>query len=70
MREPKHPDMGKEFPHTDQILQLSAILFFTVWILDSFIFKLSDRYMVFIPDFFRIVLFVVLELSAIILGFY
>jgi len=70
VKEPKHPSMGKEFPHTDQILLLSAALFFAVWILDSFIFKLSDRLVGFVPDVIRIAFFVGLEFSAIMLAFY
>ena len=70
MTEPKHPGMGKEFPHTDQILPLSTAVFFTVWILDSFIFRFSDRFTVFVPDTIRIALFASLEISAIVLGFY
>ncbi|MGQ9789021.1 MAG: methyltransferase family protein [Candidatus Hadarchaeaceae archaeon] len=70
MKEPKHPSMGKEFPHTDQILPLSAVLFFAVWISDSFILKITERYFWSVPDFMKIVLFVGLEISAMILGFY
>jgi len=70
MKEPKHPDMGKEFPHTDQILPLSAALFFVIWILDSFVFGFSGRFVGFVPDVIRIVLSVGLEISAIVLGFY
>lgn len=70
MKEPKHPSMGSEFPHTDQLLPLSAALFFAFWILDSFVFRLSDRLMVFVPDAIRIAFFIGLEISAIVLGFY
>jgi len=70
MKEPKHPGMGKEFPHTDQILPLSAALFFAVWILDSFVFGFSERFTGFVPDVIRIALSVVLEISAIVLGLY
>jgi protein-S-isoprenylcysteine O-methyltransferase Ste14 len=70
MKEPKHSGMGKEFPHTDLILPLSAVLFFLVWLSDSFVFRLSERFLSFIPDVVRIVLFVGLEISAIVLGFY
>ena len=70
MKEPKHPRMGKEFPHTDQILLLSAVLFFAVWISDSFVFRLSDRFVGVVPDVIRIAFFVGLEIPAIVLGFY
>jgi len=70
MKEPKHPSMGKEFPHTDQILPLSVALFFAIWILDSFVFRLSDRFVGFVPDVIRITLFAGFEVSAIVLGFY
>lgn len=70
MKEPKHANMGKEFPHTDQILPLSAIVFFLIWGLDSFIFKLSAQFTNFIPDIVQITLFIILELSAIVLGIY
>jgi protein-S-isoprenylcysteine O-methyltransferase Ste14 len=70
MKEQKHLGMGKEFPHTDQILALSAVLFFAVWILDSFVFRLSDRFVGFVSDIIRIAFFIGLEVSAIVLGFY
>ena len=70
MKEPKHPRMGKEFPYTDQILLLSAVLFFAVWISDSFVFRLSDRFVGVVPDVVRIAFFVGLEISAVVLGFY
>jgi len=62
--------MGKEFPHTDLILPLSAVLFFLVWILDSFILRLSEGFVGFVPDIVRIVLFTGFEVPAIVLGFY
>jgi protein-S-isoprenylcysteine O-methyltransferase Ste14 len=70
MKEPKHSGMGKEFPRTDLILPLSAVLFFLVWLLDSFVFRLSERFVGFVPDVIRIVLFGGLEISAIVWGFY
>jgi len=68
MKEPKHPSMSKEFPRTDLILSLSAVLFFLIWVLDSFILRLSGRFTDFVPDIVRIALFGGLEISAIILG--
>lgn len=70
MKEPKHLGMDKEFPHTDLILALSAVLFFLVWISDSFILRFSERFTGFVPDAIRVVLFGGLEVSAIISGFY
>jgi len=70
MKEPKHSGMGKEFPHTDLILPLSAALFFLIWLLDSFVFRLSERFVGLIPDTIRIILFGSLEISAIVLGSY
>jgi len=61
--------MGKEYPHTDLILALSAVLFSAVWILDCFLIKFSERYASFVPDVGRIVLFVALEISAVLLGY-
>jgi protein-S-isoprenylcysteine O-methyltransferase Ste14 len=68
MGAPKHPNMGKEFSHTDLILPLSALLFFLVWILDSFVLRLSEGFEVFVPDVVQIVLFAGLEVSAIAFG--
>jgi len=62
--------MGKEFPHTDQILPLSALLFFAVWILDFFVFRLFSELTSFVPVVLRIVMFLGLEVSAVMLGFY
>ena len=68
MTRSKH-DMGREYPHTDLILPLSAVLFSVVWVLDSFVFKFSGRYTGPVPDVVRIVLFVALEISAVLLGY-
>lgn len=62
--------MGKEFPHTDEILPLSAALFFAVWMLDSFVLRFSDRFVGFAPIVIRVTFFVGLEISAVVLGFY
>ncbi len=69
MKEPKHAGMGKEFPRTDSILPLSALLFAVIWILDSFVLRFSAEFTGFIPDSLRIALFVGLEISAVALGF-
>jgi protein-S-isoprenylcysteine O-methyltransferase Ste14 len=62
--------MGEEYPHTDTILPLSAVFFFLVWVLDSFVVKFSVGYTSFVPDVVRIVLFVVLEISAVFLAYF
>jgi len=64
----KH-SMGKEYPHTDSILPLSAVLFSAVWVLDSFVIKFSERYASCFPDVGRIALFAALEISAVLLGY-
>jgi len=61
--------MGKEYPPTDSILPLSAVLFSVVWVLDSLVFKFSGRYTSFFPDVGRIVLFVALQIPAVPLGY-
>lgn len=68
MAKSKH-GMGKEYPHTDSILLLSAVLFSAVWILDSFVFKFSERYTSCFPDVVRIVVFAALEISAVPFGY-
>lgn len=68
MTRSKH-GMGKEYPHTDSILLLSAVLFSAVWVLDFFVFKFSGRCTGTVPDVFRVVLFVALEISAAPLGY-
>ena len=70
MKEPEHAGMGKEFPHTDLILLMSALLFSVVWILDSFVFRFLADFTGFVPDVLRILLFTSSEVSAIVLGFY
>jgi protein-S-isoprenylcysteine O-methyltransferase Ste14 len=62
--------MGEEYPYTDTILPLSAVFFFLVWVLDSFIVKFSAGYTSFVPDIVRIVLFVALEISAALLVYF
>lgn len=62
--------MGEEYPHTDTILPLSAVIFFLVWILDSFAVKFSAGCISFVPDVVRIFLFVVLEISAALLVYF
>jgi protein-S-isoprenylcysteine O-methyltransferase Ste14 len=62
--------MGEEYPHTDTILPLSAGFFFLVWVLDSFVVKFSTGYTSFIPNVARIVLFVALEITAILLAYF
>ena len=68
MTRSKH-GMGKEYPHTDLILPLSAVLFSAVWALDSFVMKFSEKHTSCFPDVARIVLFVALEISAVLLGY-
>jgi protein-S-isoprenylcysteine O-methyltransferase Ste14 len=60
---------GKEYPHTDLILPLSAVSFSAVWVLDSFVMKFSERYTSCFPDAARIVLFAASEISAVLLGY-
>ncbi len=60
--------MSKEFPQTDKILALSAVLFFGIWILDSFFLKTVEILTWAIPDSLKAILFVGLELSAALLG--
>ena len=62
--------MGEEYPHTDTILSLSAVFFFLVWVLDSFVIKFSAGYTSFVPDVARIVLFAALEISAVLLAYF
>ena len=68
MARSKH-GMGKEYPHTDSILPLSAVSLSAVWVLDSFVFKSSARYTGAVPDIVRVVLFVALEISAALMGY-
>jgi len=68
MNNSKHPGMGKEFPHTDEILPLSAIVFSLVWGLDSFIWRFSEPFVGFIPNVIRILLFLGFEATALALG--
>ena len=68
MTRAKH-GMGKEYPHTDLILPLSAVLFSAVWVLDSFVMKFSEKHASCFPDVARIVLFVALEISAVLSGY-
>lgn len=68
MNDSKHPGRGKEFPYTDLILPLSAVGFFLVWGLDSFIWRFSEPFVGFIPDVIRIILFISFEVAAIALG--
>jgi protein-S-isoprenylcysteine O-methyltransferase Ste14 len=70
MKEKKHAGMGREFPYTNMILLLSAVLFSTVWVRDSFLLGFSAEFTGFIPYILRIILFIGLEISAIVLGFY
>ena len=69
MKEQRHPEMGKEYLRTDQILSLSAIVFFAVWIIDSFLFRFSTGFTRYVPDVLRIVLFLCLEAVAVVLGY-
>ena len=68
MSDSKHRGRGEEFPHTDVILPLSAIGFFLVWGLDSFVWHFSEPFVDFIPGFIRIILFLGFEAAAILLG--
>ena len=70
MKEPRHADMGKEYPRTDQIMSLSAIVFFAVCILDSFLFRFSTGFTRSVPDVLRIVLFLCVEAVAVVLGYF
>jgi protein-S-isoprenylcysteine O-methyltransferase Ste14 len=69
MKEPKRVRMGREFPHTDQILLLSAALFFALWIFDSFVLGFSARLVGFVPNLARVVLFLGFEIASVVLGF-
>ena len=69
MKEQRHPEMGKEYPRTDQILYFSTILFFAIWIIDSFLFRFSTAFARYVPDVLRVVLFLCLEAVAVVLGY-
>lgn len=48
--------IGKEHPRSHQIQLIAAIIFFLIWILDSFIFMFSNGLANYIPFIIRIIL--------------
>jgi protein-S-isoprenylcysteine O-methyltransferase Ste14 len=65
-----HEDLlGKESPYS-HILQLSCfIVFMSVWILDSFVFKLSMKFANHVPWFIRIALALILIAIGVTMGY-
>jgi len=64
----RNSGMGKEFPHTDQIIYLTALAFLLTWFLDTFLFIFSTFLNAFIPLFLRLIFFAFFLIIALKLG--
>ncbi len=70
MKKVQERGVGKELPHTHLIQLVSAILFFIIWVLDSFVFQFSTFLTELVPFIIRIVVFLVLVTVGMAIIFY
>ena len=61
--------VGREHPRGHLIQLLAAIIFFLLWILDSFFFMLSIDLIRYIPNIVRIILFIIPLITGLFLIF-
>ncbi len=61
--------VGREHPRSHLIQLLAMIIFFLIWVLDSFIFMFSTVFTQYVPFIIRIVLFLILLVIGLVLIF-
>lgn len=68
MSKPRRTGIGEEYPHTDEVILITGVIFISVWILDTFLLSFSTFLNLFIHIIIRILIFLFLFIITLFFG--